>query len=104
MNQPSASDDLRRALDGYGNDPIYGFNQGLALLKSDRFDEAATRFRTLLDLSPSDEDVRTLLERARSRQPVTSSAKLTIPARLKPSYDEAAFRQMKSMFQSSGGK
>lgn len=104
LNQPAAADDLRRALEGYANDPIYQFNQGIALLKSDRFDEAAARFQTLLDASPSDADARTLLERAQSRQPVTSSAKLTVPARLKQSYDETAFRQMKSMFPENGGK
>ena len=104
LNQPSAADDLRRALEGYSNDPVYEFNQGIALLKGDRFDEAASRFQTVLETSPSDADARTLLERARSRQPVTSSAKLTVLARLKPTYDEAAFRQMKSMFQPSGGK
>jgi len=102
LNQPNAADDLRRALEGDTNDPIYLFNLGIVLLKSDRFEEAAARFQSVLDNNPDDSEARTLLNRARAYQPVTTSSKLTIPARLKQSYDETAFRQMKSMFQAKG--
>ncbi len=102
LNQPNAADDLRRAFEGDSADPIYLFNIGIVLLKTDRFEEAATRFQAVLDTNPDDEEARSLLDRARSRQPVTSSSKLTVAARLKQTYDETAFRQMKSMFQAKG--
>ncbi|MBV9443656.1 MAG: tetratricopeptide repeat protein [Acidobacteriaceae bacterium] len=104
LNQPNASDDLRRALEGDTSDPVYTFNFGIILLKSDQFDEAATRFQSVLDSNPDDAEARSLLDRARSRLPVTSSSKLTATARLKENYDEAAFRQMKSMFQAKRAK
>ena len=104
LNQPNASDDLRRALEGDTSDPVYTFNFGIILLKSDQFDEAATRFQSVLDSNPDDAEARSLLDRARSRLPVTSSSKLTAIARLKENYDEAAFRQMKSMFQAKRAK
>ena len=98
LNQPAALGDLHRAVDGDPNDVIYLFNLGAALLKNDRFDDAAKLLQQVLDRKPGDADAATLLERAENHQPA-ASAKPEIPERLKFNLDAAAFRQLKAMLQ-----
>ena len=103
LNQPAAIGDLRRAVDGDSNDPTYLFNLGAALLKSDRFEDAAKALQGVLDRKPDDSDASALLERAQSHES-SSSAKPDIPERLKPNLDSTAFRQLKAMLQPKGSE
>ena len=97
LNQPAALGDLHRAVDGDPNDPAYLFNLGAALLRNDRFEEAAKNLRALLDRNPDDEDARNLLDRAENHESV--AANQPIAARLKANFDEAAFRQLRDIVQ-----
>jgi tetratricopeptide (TPR) repeat protein len=104
LNQPAGIDDLRRAAEGDPNDPTYLFNLGLALLKANRFDEAAKQFQAALDHNANDSEARTLLARAQNRQSVSSDAKTSLPERLKLNFDATAFRQLKAMVQPKGSE
>jgi tetratricopeptide (TPR) repeat protein len=97
LNETAALGDLRRAVDGDQNDPTYLFNLAAALLRNNRFDEAAKDLKTVLDRNPDDADARTLLDRAENQEPASSGQ--TIPARLKSNFDETAFRQLRDMLQ-----
>ncbi|MBV9083305.1 MAG: tetratricopeptide repeat protein [Acidobacteriaceae bacterium] len=96
LNQPAAAEDFRRALESDPNNPTYLFNVGVALLKSNSYDEAAKRFQQVLAHEPNDAEGRALLDRARRREPLPPGS--SAPAqRLKTSFNETAFRQLKAM-------
>jgi tetratricopeptide (TPR) repeat protein len=97
-NAPAAVDDLRRALDGDAGDAIYEFNNGLALLKSGSFDEAAKLLGRVADRDPDDRETANLLDRARQRDPAVTAMR-PLPFRLKQNFDPVAFRQLKAMLQ-----
>lgn len=99
LGLPLATDEFRHALEGDQNDPVYLFNLGAALLKNNDFDQASKRFEAVLARSPDDAEARSLLDRAQSRQPTAPGTKSLARARLKPSFDETAFRQLKAMLQ-----
>jgi len=100
-NAPAAVDDLRRALEGDADDAIYQFNNGLALLKSGSFDEAAKLFGRVADRDPDDHETANLLQRARQRDSNGPFSR-PVPFRLKHNFDQIAFRQLKAMVQSKG--
>lgn len=97
LNQSAAVGELRRAVDGDQNDGTYLFNLGAALLRNNRFEEAAKDLRTLLDRNPDDAEARALLDRAENHE--SASGGQTIPGRLKANFDETAFRQLRDMLQ-----
>lgn len=99
LGLPIAMDDFRRALDGDQNDCVYLFNLGAALLTNNYFDEAAKRLQAVIARTPEDAEAQSLLDRARRREPTAPGTKTLAPARLKPSFDETAFRQLKAMLQ-----
>jgi predicted Zn-dependent protease len=99
---PGAIDDFKRALDGDPNNPTYLFNLGLGLLKKNSFDDAARRLQLVVDRKPNDAEARTLLARAKSREPWVPGAKAVAVERLVPSFDATAFRQLKAMVQPRG--
>ncbi len=99
LGLPIAIDDFRHALDGDQNDSVYLFNLGAALLTNGYFDEALKRLQAVIDRTPDDTEARSLLDRARRREPAAPGTKALAPARLKPSFDETAFRQLKAMLQ-----
>lgn len=99
---PAAIDDLRHALEGDPSDPVYLFNLGIALLCNKYFDEAAQRFEAVLDRSSADSAAQSLLDQARSRDAATPDLKSVALPRLKRSFDETAFRQLKAMVQPKG--
>ena len=102
-NSAAAIEDLRHALNGDHADPIYLFNIGIALLKTNDFDGASKHLQAVVDHNPNDEEARTLLDRARHREfPPPSDDSLTA-GRLKSTFDQAAFRQLKAMLQPKGG-
>ena len=96
LNQPGAADDFRRALESEPNNSTYLFNLGLALFKGNSFDEAAKRFQLLAGKDPADSEAHTLLEQARSHEALSQKSPLD---RLKNSFNETAFRQLKAMLQ-----
>lgn len=100
-NLPQAVDDFRRALDADGSDPVYHFNLGYALWKRGEFGEAAERFRAALERDPDDATATTLLGRCLKKQGLkpgdASDARLVGLERIKTTYQERAYRQLKSL-------
>lgn len=91
----AAVEDFRRALDSDPRNATYLFNLGLLLLKSGSFDDAAKCFQQILQHSDDPEAV-ALLDRARKKDAITAADKLP-PQRLKTSFNQTAFRQLKAM-------
>ncbi len=103
LDQVTAADDFRHALDGDPNDIVYLFNLGNTLLKHSNFDEAEQRFQAVLRHDPNDAEARMLLGQAQ-RHEFTGGANGKPPGadRLKPDFDLAGFRQLKAVVQSKG--
>ncbi|MBV9403775.1 MAG: tetratricopeptide repeat protein [Acidobacteriaceae bacterium] len=99
LGLPAAIDEYRHALEGEPDDTIYLFNLGAALLKNGYFDEAVKRLQAAVDRAPEDAAAQSLLERARNRDAGPAGTKVAAPPRLKQSFDETAFRQLKAMVQ-----
>lgn len=103
LNLPTAVDDFQHAVDGDPNDPIYLFNLGTALLRSNSFDQAEARLQQVLDRNPDDDEAQTLIDRARRHEQGQIEGKPPGQMRLKKGFDATAFRQLKAMLQKSGG-
>jgi tetratricopeptide (TPR) repeat protein len=102
LNDQTAVDDFRRALDGDPADATYNFNLALALYRTAKFDDAAKHLRTVLDHKPGDNDATALLARCQERTALTSANARNLPGeRLKQNFDITAFRQLKAMLQTS---
>jgi tetratricopeptide (TPR) repeat protein len=102
-NLPQAVDDFRKALEGDLSDSDYHFNLGYALWKKGDFGAAADRFRSVLERVPEDEMSTLLLGRCLKKQGFNAAidARLVALERLKSNYEERAWRQLKSMLDSS---
>lgn len=103
LNQPAALDDFRRAYDGDPNDPMYAFNLGMALLRSNAFDEAAKHLNAAAEHNPSDDEAETLLALAQEKTPLPAHAKPPASARIKEDFDATAFRELKAVLTPKGG-
>jgi tetratricopeptide (TPR) repeat protein len=89
LNQPDALSNLRRALDAVPTDPDYHFNVGYALWKKGDYEEAADRFRAVLDREPDDQDAILLLGRCLKRSgPRTGDLRSENLERIKDSLEE----------------
>jgi len=103
QNLPQAVDSFSKALEGDPNDPMYHFNLGYALFKKSDFANAADRFRAVLDRDPSDSIATLLLGRCLKKQGLRSGADAAADARLqalerlKSTYEERAYMQLKLM-------
>ena len=96
-NLPEAVDSFQKALDGDSSDPVYHFNVGCALWKQGRVNEAADRFRAVLDRDAQDQEAKTMLGRClRGVPPKPAELKETLE-RIKTNYEETAYRQLKSL-------
>jgi tetratricopeptide (TPR) repeat protein len=102
VNSPAAIDDFRRALEGDQSDTTYLFNLSLALVKQKHFDEAANKLRVVLAQDPDDVEAEALLDRAVQRDEAQAGSKGQAPERLKESFNETAFRQLKAVLVHSG--
>ena len=103
LNLPQAAETFRKALDQDATDPDYHFNVGYALFKKGDFTAAADRFRAVLDRDPNDQMATLLLGRCLKKQglrPVTADARLQALERLKDSYEERVYFQLKSILES----
>jgi len=100
-NLPQAIDDFRKALDGDSNDPVYLFNLGYALWKKGDFTGAAENFRDALERDPDDAMATLLLGRCLKKQGLragdAADARLQGLERLKTTYQERAYRQLKNL-------
>jgi tetratricopeptide (TPR) repeat protein len=102
-NLPQAVDDFRKALEGDLSDSDYHFNLGYALWRKGDFAAAADRFRSVLERVPDDDFSTLLLGRCLKKQGFNPAVdtRLTSLERLKTNYEERAWRQLKSMLDSS---
>jgi len=100
-NLPQAIDDFRKAVDSDSNDPLYLFNLGYALWKKGDFAGAAEHFRAELERDPDDTMATLLLGRSLKKQGFragdSADARLQGLERLKSTYPERAYRQLKSL-------
>jgi tetratricopeptide (TPR) repeat protein len=94
LNQIAAIDDFRRALEGDQNDPTYLFNLSLALVKNSQFEEAADKLRAVVSQAPHDAEAQALLKKAVQHELLATGNKP--PERLKNSFNETAFKQLKA--------
>ncbi|HZS54161.1 MAG TPA: tetratricopeptide repeat protein [Bryobacteraceae bacterium] len=101
LNQPAAIDEFRRALEGDQNDATYLFNLSLALLKNNQYDEATKRLRLLVTQYPDDAEARNLYNHATGGENVFSGSKPP-QERLKDTFNETAYRQLKAALTHSG--
>lgn len=103
-NLPQAVDNFRKAVEGDMSDPVYQFNLGYALWKKGDFAAAADHFRTALEGDPEDMVATTLLGKCLKKQGFNSSdpndARLVGLERIKTSFEERAYRQLKSLLAS----
>jgi tetratricopeptide (TPR) repeat protein len=105
-NLPQAVDDFRKALEGDASDPLYHFNTGYALWKKGDFAAAAERFRAALDRDPTDQAATLLLGRCLKKQGPradASDARLQNLERLKTTFEERAYLQLKSLLDRKAG-
>ena len=104
QNLPQAVDTFRKALDQDPSDPDYHFNLGYALFKKGDFAAAADRFRAVLDRDPGDQMATLLLGRCLKKQGLraatASDARLQALERLKDTYEERVYFQLKSILES----
>lgn len=102
-NSPSALDNFKKALEGDVNDPDYHFNVGYALLKRGDFAGASERFRAVLDRNPDDAEAIAMLGRSlkktSSERSGRSETRTEGSERLKESYEESAYLQLKAVLQ-----
>jgi tetratricopeptide (TPR) repeat protein len=102
-NLPQSVDDFRKALEGDLSDSDYHFNLGYALWKKADFAAAADRFRSVLERVPEDEMATLLLGRCLKKQGFNPAVDVRLAGleRLKSNYEERAWRQLKSLIDST---
>ncbi len=103
LNQPGAKDDFRHALESDPHNTTYLFNLALTLYKTASYDDAAKYLQQLLEREGNDTEARALLDHSRRHEALAAGAKLP-PDRLKTSFNETAFRQLKAVLQVKQGK
>lgn len=99
LNRPDAIESFLKALEGDSSDPDYHFNVGYALWKEGKFEAATERFRAVLDRNPEDSEATTMLGRCLSRQGPQTADRTSIMERLKTTYEESAYWQLKAVLQ-----
>jgi Flp pilus assembly protein TadD len=98
---PAAVQSIQKAIEGDSSDPDYHFNLGYALWKSGQFVVAAESFRAVLQRSPQDADAIQLLSRClKGDGPRAGDPKSEGRERIKTSYEETAYRELKAELES----
>lgn len=91
---------FQKALEGDPADPDYHFNVGYVLFKRGEYEQAAERFRAVLDRTPEDPEAVTLLGHALKRTPAnTGDSRTGGMERLKEEYEESAYLQLKAVLE-----
>jgi tetratricopeptide (TPR) repeat protein len=100
-NDPAASDNFKKALDGDESDPDYWFNLGYTLWKQGRFDLAAANFRAVLDRSPGDTEATIMLGRSiKMDGPRAGDPRSDGRERIKTTFEDSAYRQLQAELRS----
>ncbi len=100
-NDSAALENFSKALEGDEGDPDYWFNTGYALWKQRRFDQAAEKFRAVLDRSRNDQDATAMLGRCLKMEgPRPGDARSEERERIKTAFEDSAFRQLQAELKS----
>jgi tetratricopeptide (TPR) repeat protein len=100
-NDPAALENFQKALDGDASDPVYQFNVGYVLWKERNYGAAAERFRAVLERDPQDRDAASLLALCQQGAgPSPGDSRTQALERLKTTYEESAWFQLKAILQS----
>ncbi len=101
-NDPVATGNFNKALEGDQADPDYWFNVGYSLWKQGKFELAAANFRAVLDRSPSDQEATTMLGYClKSEGPRAGDPRSEGRERLKSTFEDSAFRQLQAELKSA---
>lgn len=96
-NDPKATENFSKALDGDDRDPDYWFNLGYALWKQGRFELAAANFRAVLDRAPGDQEATTMLGRCLKQEgPRAGDPRSEGRERIKTTFEDSAWRQLQA--------
>jgi tetratricopeptide (TPR) repeat protein len=96
-NLPEALANFQKAIEGDPADPDYHFNAGYALWKRGLFNEAAERFRAVLERNPEDSlSVLMLGKCLKNAGPRPGDPRSEGLERLKHNYEERAYRELKA--------
>lgn len=97
LNLPEALETLRKALEGDPADADFNFNVGYALWKRGDYAAAADSFRAALARNPEDAQATTLLGRCLNKTgPRPGDPQSQGLERVKPNFEEGAYRQLKA--------
>lgn len=99
LDRPEALDTFAKALEGDSSDPLYHFNVGYALWRQGKFEAAAERFRAVLDRDKQDSEATLMLGKCLKRVGPQSSDSSERMERLKSTYEESAYWQLKAVLQ-----
>jgi tetratricopeptide (TPR) repeat protein len=99
LDRPEALDTFAKALEGDSSDPLYHFNVGYALWRQGKFEAAAERFRAVLDRDKQDSEATLMLGKCLKRVGPQSSDSSERMERLKTTYEESAYWQLKAVLQ-----
>ncbi len=102
-NDPEALASFQKAVEGDPADPDYQFNAGYALLRRGQNEQAAERFRAVLERRPDDAEATAMLGRSlRTPAPRSTQAAGEGIERLKETYEESAWLQLKAVLDPKG--
>jgi tetratricopeptide (TPR) repeat protein len=100
LNRTAAAlDNFKKALEGDAADPTYHFNVGYALFQQGALEEAADRFRAVLERSRDDVEATTMLGRCLRKINNRASGRSEGFERLKENYHESAYWQLKAVLE-----
>lgn len=100
-NDPAATENFKKALDGDDRDPDYWFNLGYSLWKQGRFELAAANFRAVLDRAPGDQEATTMLGRCLKQDgPRVGDPRSDGRERIKTTFEDSAWRQLQAELKS----
>lgn len=101
-NDPAATENFNKALEGDEADPDYWFNVGYSLWKQGKFALAAANFRSALERSPSDQEATTMLGYClKSEGPRRGDPRSDGRERIKTTFEDSAFRQLQAELKKS---
>lgn len=101
-NDPAATENFNKALEGDETDPDYWFNVGYSLWKQGKFALAAANFRSVLERSPTDQEATALLgDCLKSQGPQAGDPHAEGRERIKTTFEDSAFRQLQAELKKS---
>jgi len=96
-NHAAALENFSKALEGDPADPDFWFNVGYSLWKQGRFDEAAAKFRGVLDRASNDQEATTFLGRClKGEAPRNGDPRTDGRERIKTTFEDSAFLQLQA--------